>query len=253
MTRDDDGGPAAWETVFRRSYPSVYRALVAVLLDADLAEDALQEAFAEGLRRPPASDHALAGWLFRVALRRARRIRGFGLPLRLDELIGSLREPDIPAQTETLLDRLQVGDLLRLLTRRQRAVVVGSLGAGQAVRAVRDWVETQRVATGFVAGNDYVYLSDGDAANQYVQIVAMPSGQSVGRLAGQTYVGTNVEGSLMSVSGDFAYLPVARSAGIPADELNTYLQQIDLRRGIPLGRIGIGFVNPPRVALIEPL
>ena len=132
-------------------------------------------------------------------------------------------------------------------------IVVGSLSAGQAMRAVRDWVETQRVATGLVPGNDYVYLSDGDAANQYVQIAAMPSGQSVGRLAGQTYVGTNVEGSLMSVSGDFAYLPVSRSAGLPADELNTYLQQIDLRRGIPLGRIGIGFVNPPRVALIQPL
>jgi hypothetical protein len=132
-------------------------------------------------------------------------------------------------------------------------IVVGSLGAGQALRAVRDWVETQRVATGLVAGNDYVYLSDGDTANQYIQIVAMPSGHSVGRLVGQTYVGTNTEGSLMRVSGDFAYLPVARSAGLPADELNTYLQQIDLRRGIPLGRIGLGFVNPPRAALTEPL
>ena len=40
-------------------------------------------------------------------------------------------------------------------------MVVGSIGAGQALRAVRDWVETQRVASGLVAGNDYVYLSDG--------------------------------------------------------------------------------------------
>src|SRR2546422_3810864 len=118
MTRDDDGGAAAWEAVFRRSYPSVSRALVAVLLDAALARDALQEAFVEGLRRPPPSDHALAGWLFRVALRRARRIRGFGLPLRLDELVGSLREPEIPPATEALLDRLALGELLRLLTRR---------------------------------------------------------------------------------------------------------------------------------------
>ena len=31
-------------------------------------------------------------------------------------------------------------------------VVVASLGAGQALRAVRDWVESQRVATGIVAG-----------------------------------------------------------------------------------------------------
>ena len=148
MTRDDDGGAAAWETVFRRSYPSVYRALVAVLLDADLAEDALQEAFAEGLRRPPASDHALAGWLFRVALRRARRIRGFGLPLRLDELIGSLREPDIPAQTEALLDRLQVGDLLRLLTRRQRAVVVAHYYLGLTQQEIADALGVRRGTVG---------------------------------------------------------------------------------------------------------
>ena len=90
---DQEAHATAWETVFRRSYPSVYRALVAVLLDAELAEDALQDAFAEGMRRPPESDHALAGWLFRVALRRARRLRGFGLPLRLDELVGALRDP----------------------------------------------------------------------------------------------------------------------------------------------------------------
>jgi RNA polymerase sigma factor (sigma-70 family) len=148
MTSDDDDSAAVWETVFRRSYPSVYRALVAVLLDADLAEDALQEAFAEGLRRPPASDHALAGWLFRVALRRARRIRGLGLPLRLDELVGSLREPDIPAQTEALLDRLQVGDLLRLLTRRQRAVVVAHYYLGLTQQEIADALGVRRGTVG---------------------------------------------------------------------------------------------------------
>src|SRR5207247_1566832 len=111
---DQEAHATAWETVFRRSYPSVYRALVAVLLDAELAEDALQDAFAEGMRRPPESDHALAGWLFRVALRRARRLRGFGLPLRLDELVGALREPALPAETDALLDQLQAGELPRL-------------------------------------------------------------------------------------------------------------------------------------------
>src|SRR5438552_19048838 len=145
---DQEAHAAAGETVFRRSYPSVYRALVAVLLDAELAEDALQDAFAEGLRRPPASDHALAGWLFRVALRRARRIRGFGLPLRLDELIGSLREPDIPAQTEALLDRLQVGDLLRLLTRRQRAVVVAHYYLGLTQQEIADALGVRRGTVG---------------------------------------------------------------------------------------------------------
>ena len=63
-----------WEATFRAAYASVYRALVAVLLDADLAQDALQEAFEEGLRKPPPRSDALPGWLFRVGLRRARRI-----------------------------------------------------------------------------------------------------------------------------------------------------------------------------------
>jgi len=147
MTEPEDRA-TAWETVFRRSYPSVYRALVAVLLNSDLAQDALQDAFAEGLRRPPPSDHALAGWLFRVALRRARRIRGFGLPLRLDELIGSLREPDISAETEALLDRLQVGDLLRLLTRRQRAVVVAHYYLGLTQQEIADALGVRRGTVG---------------------------------------------------------------------------------------------------------
>ena len=126
-------------------------------------------------------------------------------------------------------------------------VVVASLGAGQALRAVRDWVETQRVATGLVAGNDYVYLADGDPSSQYIQIVAMPSGQSVGRLVGQTYVGSVQEGGLIGVSGDVAYLPVASSGGLPLDTLNTYLERVDLRRGVPVGRIGTGFLTAPRL------
>src|SRR5712691_9967227 len=83
-------------------------------------------------------------------------------------------------------------------------VVVASLGAGQALRVVHDWVETQRVATGLVAGNDYIYLADGDPSSQYVQVVAMPGGQSSGRFVGQTYVGSVQEGGLVSVSGDVA-------------------------------------------------
>ena len=148
MTSDDDGPPSSWEATFRRSYPSLYRALVAVLLDGELAHDALQEAFVEGLRRPPPSDHALAGWLFRVALRRARRIRGLGLPLRLDELVGSLREPEIPAETEALLERLELGELLRLLTRRQRAVVVAHYYLGLTQQEIADTLGVRRGTVG---------------------------------------------------------------------------------------------------------
>lgn len=115
---------AVWEATFRSTYPSVYRALVAVLLDAELAQDALQEAFEQGWRKPPPHAGALPGWLFRVALRRARRGRRLQLPFRLDEIIGSVREPTVLSETDALLDRLALGDLLRLLTERQRAVIV---------------------------------------------------------------------------------------------------------------------------------
>ena len=148
MTSDHEEQATAWEETFRRFYPSLYRALVAVLLDGELARDALQEAFVEGLRRPPPSDHALAGWLFRVALRRARHIRGFRLPLRLDELVGSLREPEIPAETETLLDRLALGELLRLLTRRQRAVVVAHYYLGLTQQEIADALGVRRGTVG---------------------------------------------------------------------------------------------------------
>src|SRR5438132_11121169 len=160
MTDPQDRG-TAWEAVFRRSYPSVYRALVAVLLDTDLAEDALQEAFAEGLRRPPPSDHALAGWLFRVALRRARRLRGFGLPLRLDEVVGAFREPDIPAETDALLDRLEAGELLRLLTRRQRAVVVAQYYLGLTQQEIADALGVRRGTVGATPTHAFRHMPRG--------------------------------------------------------------------------------------------
>lgn len=111
-TRDD------WTTLYRNAMPRVYRALLATLRDPGLAEDALHDAFAEGLRRPPAHGANLPGWLFRVALRRARRRRWPFASLRGQERHEAADELD------ALLDRLEAGRLLALLTERQRAVVV---------------------------------------------------------------------------------------------------------------------------------
>lgn len=108
-----------WERLYRHAYPSVYRALVATLLDADLAADALQDAFLAGLDRPPRHDANVAGWLFRVAVRKAGRARRRRL-LTLDPSRASGERDQIDA----LLDRLSVGQLLRLLTPRQRSIVV---------------------------------------------------------------------------------------------------------------------------------
>lgn len=107
----------SWEELYTESFPRVYRAVLATVRDREVAKDAVQQAFLEGLRRPPPRDENLAGWLFRVAVRKARR------EPRLLPLIGvGPREADDP--TEELMDRLEAGRLLSMLTRRQREIVV---------------------------------------------------------------------------------------------------------------------------------
>lgn len=106
-----------WEALYRSAVPRVYRALLATLRNPALAEDALHDAFAEGLRRPPSHDDNLSGWLFRVALRRARRRRWPFAPLPAHARAGT-------DELAAALDQLEAGRLLALLTERQRALVV---------------------------------------------------------------------------------------------------------------------------------
>jgi RNA polymerase sigma-70 factor (ECF subfamily) len=114
-----------WAELYRLEFPRVYRALLAVLRDPDRALDALQDAFVAGLRKPPAADDALAGWLFVVAVRSARR--GFGRQLlRLDHARSRVSKDEIEAS----LDRMEVGRLLAGLTERQRAMVVAQFYLG---------------------------------------------------------------------------------------------------------------------------
>jgi hypothetical protein len=126
------------------------------------------------------------------------------------------------------------------------SVLVASLVGGQLLRGLRDRIDGQRAASGLVTGDDLVYVIDGDAATQAVQAVAMPGGQSVARQPGATYVGSEHEGAYMTISGDYAYLPVARATGNGPDEYETYLQQIDLRNGTALTRIDLGTVTIAR-------
>ncbi len=120
-----------WEALYRNSVPRVYRGLLATLGDPALAEDALHEAFAEGLRNPPARSENLPGWLFRVGLRKARRQRW---PF---SSLSGLEKAVAGDAITGLLDRLEAGRLLALLTERQRALVVAHyyLGLTQAETA----------------------------------------------------------------------------------------------------------------------
>ena len=110
--------PERWGDLYDRAFPQVYRALVAATFDRERALDGLHDAFEEGLRRPPADDRNLEGWLYRVALRKTRR----GLfRARREAPIGDASSMDDVA---AVIQRLEVGRLLSLLTERQRAIVV---------------------------------------------------------------------------------------------------------------------------------
>jgi RNA polymerase sigma factor (sigma-70 family) len=131
-----------WETVYRRCYPSVYRALVATLFDGDDAADALHEAFLSGLKRPPSELGNMSGWLYRVALRRARRQRQRGpLPRPL------LGAEIIPAPTDeiaVLVARLSVMQLLSVLTPRQRSIVVAYFYLDQSQEQIAELLGIRR-------------------------------------------------------------------------------------------------------------
>lgn len=120
--------PEHWEELYRRRFPQVYRALVATLRDGEAAKDALHDAFVEGLRRPPSHDENLTGWLFRVALRRARR-GPFRAPwARLADI--AFTPATNTDEIARALDRIEVSQLLRQLTPRQRAMVVAQYYLG---------------------------------------------------------------------------------------------------------------------------
>lgn len=108
-----------WSVLYRDAFPRVYRALVAALFDRDAALDALQDAFEEGLRTPPRDDRNVEGWLYRVALRKARRAwRRSARNVTLEFA------PSSPDGTDRTLERLEIGRLLSMLTHRQRTIVV---------------------------------------------------------------------------------------------------------------------------------
>jgi RNA polymerase sigma factor (sigma-70 family) len=110
--------PERWGDLYDRAFPQVYRALVAATFDRERALDGLHDAFEQGLRNPPHDDRNLEGWLYRVALRKTRR----GIFRSRRE--GPIGERAAADDVAAVIQRLEVGRLLALLTERQRAIVV---------------------------------------------------------------------------------------------------------------------------------
>ena len=121
-----------WEELYDRAFPQVYRALVAATLDRERSLDALHDAFEEGMRHPPKHDANLEGWLYRVALRKARR----GLFRALRET--RMTDRSIEDDTTRVLQRLEAVRLLALLTERQRAIVVARYYLGMSQEEIAD-------------------------------------------------------------------------------------------------------------------
>jgi RNA polymerase sigma factor (sigma-70 family) len=130
--------PERWGELYDRAFPQVYRALVAATFDRDRALDGLHDAFEEGLRHPPSDDRNLEGWLYRVALRKTRR----GMfRARREEPIGEGSAKD---EVAAVIQRLEVGRLLALLTERQRAIVVAHYYLGLTQDEIADSLGVKR-------------------------------------------------------------------------------------------------------------
>ena len=130
--------PERWGQLYDHAFPQVYRALVAATFDRERALDGLHDAFEEGLRHPPVHDGNLEGWLYRVALRKTRRGL-FGS--RREEAIGEGSSSDGVA---AIIQRLEVGRLLALLTERQRAIVVAHYYLGLTQEEIADSLGVKR-------------------------------------------------------------------------------------------------------------
>ena len=108
---------ADWERLYREAFPRVYRALLATRGDPESTLDALHDAFAEGLRRPPERRDNLEGWLFRVAVRMARRHHRWPFG-------HFTADPAVTDEVDRVLNQMEATRLLQLLTVRQREIVV---------------------------------------------------------------------------------------------------------------------------------
>jgi RNA polymerase sigma factor (sigma-70 family) len=130
---------ARWGDLYDRAFPHVYRALVAATFDRERALDGLHDAFEEGLRNPPRDERNIEGWLYRVALRKAHR----GI-FRSRRRESGLTEREARDEVAAVLDRLEVGRLLALLTERQRAIVVAHYYLGLTQEEIAEMLGVRR-------------------------------------------------------------------------------------------------------------
>lgn len=111
------------EEVYRRRYVAFRNALATVTGSSDTARDAVQDAFAEALRKRASfrGDGPLEAWIWRIALRLALATRKGADMLPLDEV----GEPTLP---EPDLDPVLADALMRLPPKRRLIVFLRYFG-----------------------------------------------------------------------------------------------------------------------------
>ena len=148
-----------WAKLYDRAFPQVYRALVAATLDSQRALDGLHDAFEEGLRHPPADQRNLEGWLYRVALRKTRR------SLRRLFREDPMTEMSSEDPTVAVLQRVEVGRLLGLLTERQRAIVVAHYYLGLSQEEIAEALGVRRGTVSATVSQSLARMREGEAKN----------------------------------------------------------------------------------------
>jgi RNA polymerase sigma factor (sigma-70 family) len=147
--------PDRWADLYDRAFPQVYRALVAATFDRERALDGLHDAFEEGLRHPPADDRNLEGWLYRVALRKTRR--GIFRSRRDVPFDDGASKDEVAA----LIQRLEVGRLLALLTERQRAIVVAHYYLGLTQDEIAESLGVRRGTVSATVSQSLAHMREG--------------------------------------------------------------------------------------------
>lgn len=120
------GSSEDFDRLYRASYPRLVRTLAALLGDAALAEDCVQEAFVRGFKawarwKPDAPAEA---WLHRIAINVAASVRRYQRLREVGELLRRLGRPDVGGDPANVADRSDLLDALRRLPPRQAAAIV---------------------------------------------------------------------------------------------------------------------------------
>ncbi len=130
---------AQWEQVYMETAPRLWRSLVGFTADVDVANDAMSEAFAQGIRRGT-DVRDPAAWVWRAAFRIAagemkerRAAAASAAPVL--ELAGDPQEVTL-VETERLLGAL------RQLSPSQRASIVLHHYAGFSVREIAGIIDS---------------------------------------------------------------------------------------------------------------